>query len=131
MAAQGMKTVTPQSVNWPAGPTRVVKTLGIGRPGTTRWADAFGHALVCVRHRRDRLDLVRYTTAEIVVDARPRQGRLFGKAWFGLALPAVPEPALRALLEANGGRWDAQEQLWRLRGDTIWRLGLVPCIVAL
>lgn len=123
--------MTPQSVSWPVGHTRVVKTLGVGSAGTVRWADAFGDALVCVRHRRDRFDLVRYTTAEIVVDARPQQGRLFGKAWFGLALPASPEPELRTLLESNGGRWDAQEQLWRLRGDAIWRLGLVPCIVAL
>jgi hypothetical protein len=123
--------MAPNHSGWPVGDTRVVKTLAAGAPGTARWSGAFGDNLVCVRHRHDVLKLVRYTTAEIVVDARPQHPRRFARAWFGLDIPADPEPTLRTLLETHGGRWDARERVWRLRGDAIWQLGLVPCIVAL
>lgn len=123
--------MSPNHTGWPIGPTRVVKTLAAGTDGTLRWSEAFGDNLVCVRHRRDALKLVRYTTVEIVVDARPLHPRLFARSWFGLDIPADPEPALRTLLETRGGRWDAHERRWRLRGDAVWQLALVPCIVAL
>lgn len=123
--------MAPNYAGWPPGSTRVHKTLAAGASGTARWSEAFGDRLVCVRHRGDALKLVRYTTAEVVVDARPVHPRRFARSWFGLDLPADPDPALRVLLETHGGRWDAQERLWRLCGDAVWQLGLVPCIVSL
>lgn len=51
--------------------SRVTKTLQPGQPGTTRWQNAYGDHLVCVRYREDLQANARYVTVELVLETRP------------------------------------------------------------
>lgn len=108
--------------------SRVAKRLGPGAPGTKRLCKVHGRALVCVRYRHDRLKLYRYTTVELVVAAAPIHPRRFDVATFGVQIDRR-ERQLCTQARAAGGRWDATDGLWWLKGTAIRRLGLVDRIV--
>jgi hypothetical protein len=94
-----------------------------GQKGTQRLVARFGAALVCVRYRYDELTGDNLTTAEIIVDRRPRVTPRYRDT--DLVSVAVPytKMALREKLKAAGGRWNPDERVWHvtfraIRGDT-------------
>lgn len=94
-----------------------------GQKGTQRLVTRFGAALVCVRYRYDEQTGDNLTTAEIIVDRRPRLAPRYRDT--DMVAVAVPytETALREKLKAAGGRWNPEERVWRvcfgaIRGDT-------------
>jgi hypothetical protein len=94
-----------------------------GQKGTQRLVARFGVALVCVRYRYDERTGDNLTTAEIIVDRRPRSAPRYRDA--DMVAVAVPytETALREKLKAAGGRWNPEERVWQvcfgaIRGDS-------------
>ena len=108
-------------------PTRVTKKLLPGQPGTKKLLAQHGPALVCVRYRQDTMRPYRYTTVELVVQARPLHPTRFDAAHFGIQLERH-EFDLRRTIKAAGARWDPTDRLWWLRGSRIRTLGLVDRI---
>ncbi len=95
-----------------------------GQKGTQRLMNRFGAALVCVRYRYDERTGDNLTTAEIIVDRRPRlmTGRYRDTDMVAVSVPYT-EKALREKLKTAGGRWNPEERVWRvsfgaIRGDT-------------
>ncbi len=95
-----------------------------GEKGTQRLVARFGAALVCVRYRYDEQTGDNLTTAEIIVDRRPRlmTTRYRDTDLVAVAVPYT-ETAMRDRLKAAGGRWSRDERVWRvsfgaIRGDT-------------
>ena len=94
-----------------------------GQKGTQRLVDRFGAALVCVRYRYDERTGDNLTTAEIIVDRRPRlTARYRDRDMVAVSVPYT-EKALREKLKAAGGRWNPEERIWRvcfgaIRGDS-------------
>lgn len=125
---------TPTAATSPTGqcPTyitnsRVTKKLGPGAGGTLKALRRHGAALLCVRYRRDPLNLYRIKTVELVVQAQPVNIKRFDRASFGLALKRN-ETDLRNRLKAAGARWDPQDQLWWTPGHIIRTWGLMDRI---
>ena len=93
-----------------------------GQKGTRRLGARFGSALVCVRYRYDERTGDNLTTAEIIVDRRPRSApRYRDEDMVAVAVPYT-ETAMRGRLKAAGGRWTPEERVWRvcfgaIRGD--------------
>jgi hypothetical protein len=83
----------------------------------------FGTALICVRYRYDERTGDNLTTAELIVDRRPRlTSRYRDRDMVAVAVPYT-ETALREKLKAAGGRWNPEERVWRvcfgaIRGDS-------------
>ena len=90
-----------------------------GQKGTQRLVARFGAALVCVRYRYDERTGDNLTTAEIIVDRRPRLTPRYRDA--DMVAVAVPytETALRDKLKVAGGRWNPEERVWRVRFGAI------------
>ena len=93
-----------------------------GQKGTQRLVPRFGEALVCVRYRYDERTGDNLTTAEIIVDRRPRSaGRPRDTDMVAVAV-SYSETELREKLKTAGGRWNSKERVWRvgfeaIRGD--------------
>jgi hypothetical protein len=92
-----------------------------GQKGTQRLVAEFGEALVCVRYRYDEQTGDNVTTAEIIVDRRPRKKPLYLDADLVAVAVAYEEMALREKLKAAGGRWDPEEKYWKVRFGSIRR----------
>ena len=94
-----------------------------GQKGTQRLVSRFGAALVCVRYRYDERTGDNLTTAEIIVDRRPRlPSRFRDRDMVAVSVPYT-EKALREKLKTAGGRWNPEERVWRvcfgaIRGDS-------------
>lgn len=94
-----------------------------GQKGTQRLLTRFGAALICVRYRYDERTGDNLTTAEIIVDRRPRlMTRCRDTDGVAVAV-SYTETAPRDKLKAAGGRWSRDERVWRvpygaIRGDT-------------
>jgi hypothetical protein len=78
--------------------------------------------LVCVRYRYDERTGDNLTTAEIIVDRRPRRKPRYRDTDLVAVAVSYTEKALRERLKAAGGRWDPEERAWRvcygsIRGD--------------
>jgi len=86
-----------------------------GQKGTRRLVTRFGAALVCVRYRYDAQTDENLTTAEIIVDRRPRNRSLRHRDtdMVDVAVPYT-EKALREKLKAAGGRWNPAARVWRV-----------------
>lgn len=75
-----------------------------GQKGTQRLASRFGEALACVRYRYDERTGDNLTTAEIIVDRRPRLAhRLRYRDMVAVAV-SYSETELREKMKAAGGR---------------------------
>jgi hypothetical protein len=85
-----------------------------GQKGTQRLVARFGAALLCVRYRYDERTGDNLTTAELIVDRRPRVTPRYRDT--DLVAVAVPytEMALREKLKAAGGRWNPGERVWQV-----------------
>ncbi len=105
---------------------RVAKTLAPDDRGARRYAERYGEALVCVRHRTDARGKVRHVTVELLVESvpiRPRQLSL-------VALRIDPRRRpLHAMVEAAGGRWDARRGVWHVPRRVAGLLRLTEWIV--
>lgn len=105
---------------------RVAKTLAPDDRGARRYADRYGEALVCVRHRTDARGKVRHVTVELLVDSQPIRPRNFTI----VALRIEPRHrALHAMVKAAGGRWDARQCVWRVQRRVVGLLRLTDWIV--
>jgi hypothetical protein len=102
-------------------PMKAYGHLKPGQKGTQRLAAEFGEALVCVRYRYDERTGDNVTTAEIIVDRRPRKKHLFLDTDLVTVAVAYDEKALREKLKAAGGRWDPEEKFWKVRFGSIRR----------
>ena len=100
----------------------VLKRLSPAAPGATRLALRHGGALVCVRYREDEARGRRFTTVELMVDARPIPPPAAARV-------AFEETELRGAVKAAGGTWDAKRKLWVLPGAAIRKLKLKNRIV--
>ena len=94
-----------------------------GQKGTHRLMERFGAALVCVRYQYDERTGDNLTTAEIIVDRRPRlKSRCRDSDMVAVAV-SYTETELREKLKLAGGRWNPEKRVWRvcfgaIRGDT-------------
>lgn len=107
------------------------KVLKPGQPGTKKWVEKYGEALVCVRYRNDEKQQQKFTTVEIVVDQRrwkKDSQRIPRNKIMGI-LVRSDEPRLKKMIESTGGRWDARKQVWKLPYGEIVDLGLERRIV--
>jgi hypothetical protein len=94
-----------------------------GQKGTQRLVAQLGDALVCVRYRYDERTGDNLTTAEIVVDRRPRRMPSYRDTDLVAVAVSYTEKELRVKLKAARGRRDPEERVWRvrfgsIRGDT-------------
>ncbi len=87
-------------------------------------ARRYGDVLVCVRYRHDAQGLNRYTTVELVVDQVPVQARRDEKRIVAVKLDYDDKP-LRAVVSANGAKWDAHAKIWRMPRSVAKQLGLL------
>ncbi|MCM0082116.1 hypothetical protein L4X63_10990 [Geomonas sp. Red32] len=87
-----------------------------GQRGTKRLVTKFGSALLCVRYRYDEQTDENVTTAEIVVERRPRK-RTFRHHDTDIVQVAVAftEKNLRDKLKAAGGRWAPERKVWQVQ----------------
>ncbi len=90
-----------------------------GQKGTQRLVEEFGAALVCVRYRYDERADDNLTTAEIIVDRRPRLKRRYRDTDLVAVAVAYSEKGLREKLKAAGGRWDPEVKVWRVQFGAI------------
>lgn len=105
---------------------RVAKTLAPDDRGARRFADRYGEALVCVRHRTDARGKVRHVTVELLVDSQPIRPRNFKV----VALRIEPRHrALHAMVKAAGGHWDPRQGVWRVQRRVVGLLRLTDWIV--
>jgi hypothetical protein len=93
-----------------------------GQKGTHRLVDRFGPALICVRYRHDERTGDNLTTAEIIVDRRPRGAPRYRDTDMVDVTVPYTEMSLRKRLKAAGGRWNPEEHVWQvsfgaIRGD--------------
>jgi hypothetical protein len=107
----------------------VEKTLRPGSDGTKRFVERFGSPLVCVRHRVDRQQGLRYTTVELIVDRRlytePTKPDLAPRSTECLPVRINDqEHDLRRQVRAAGAHWAPQHRVWLLSPDAIDRLDL-------
>lgn len=106
---------------------RVTKKLAPGAPGTKRFQDRFGAALVCVRYRDDREGQRQYTTVELVVSDRTPTRRSDGEV---LVRIDYREAQLRAQAKQAGATWDPTAKLWRMSRSAAKACGLAERIVS-
>jgi hypothetical protein len=85
-----------------------------GQKGTRRLTARFGDALVCVRYRHDERTGDNLTTAEIIVDRRPKSAQRLRDTDMVAVAVAYSETDLRERLKAAGGRWNSEERVWLL-----------------
>jgi hypothetical protein len=104
----------------------VTKKLTPGAPGTKRFQDRFGAALVCVRYREDREGRKQYTTVELVVSDRTPTRRSDGEV---LVRIDYRETQLRAKAKQAGATWDPAAKLWRMSRSAARACGLAERIV--
>ena len=102
-----MKTVPASE----AAPLRVVKKLSPSAKGAIKLAQQFGETLICVRHRVDPKAKFRYTTVELLVEKSAIRPRKVSMASVKIG---PGEYSLHRVLKAAGGRWDSEDQVWRL-----------------
>jgi hypothetical protein len=101
----------------------VVKTLWPGKPGTVQLRKRHGEALVCVRYRQDAKGIMRYTTVELLVDARPVRIRVRHEHQYGVQI-WWGEADLARAAKAAGATWNPGTKLWSMPGKTVKQLGL-------
>lgn len=106
-----------------ASKIRVAKKLAPQCRGTLKLTERFGDSLVCVRHRVDDREQVRYTTVELLVEATPIHPRVVNvRNDFGDA----PQ---RALALKAGAVWDSRARRWRMSRGLATKLGLLDHII--
>lgn len=99
-----------------------------GQRGTKRWVAKYGDQLVCVRYRYDAQQHKRYTTVELIVDEAEWTPPPSPDTIVALRV-AWDEGKIRQIVKNAGGRWDAQQRVWRLRYDQAVALGLLDRLV--
>ncbi len=54
---------------------RVKRIMHPGQPGTKKLMKKYGNKMLCVRYRYDEEKMMMYKTIEIIIDAKPWQGK--------------------------------------------------------
>lgn len=109
-------------------PQHVIKTMTPGQPGAVKLTRKYGHALVCVRYRKDAKGKIRYTTVELVVDATPIQHRVPDQSLVKVRID-YDDKAMRQKAADHGAMWDKADKVWYMTKDTARRLKLSMCIL--
>ena len=105
----------------------IIKKIAPGQPGSRRWFERFGDALVCVRYRVDAEAGRRLVTVELQVDAAPLRPRNDDQAV--LVRIEWRETELRELARQHGARWDSTARAWRTTRAIARKLRWVDRIV--
>lgn len=112
----------------PAVQAGIRMKLSAGHPGSRRYHQQFGDALVCVRYRIHPQTAKRYTTVEIVVDERqfptPAQANSLGMDEIVAVGISIQETRLWNKVQQAGARWDDGRQAWLLPLRMAQHLGL-------
>ena len=107
------------------------KTLLAGQPGTQKWVQKYGQALVCVRYKYDLRRRTKLKTVELIVEENPwilDERRVPPNKIVGVKV-AYGEVALGRTIRAAGGRWNRKKRLWELPYKEAKNLGLEDRIV--
>ena len=105
---------------------RVLKKLSPDQPGARKLTQQYGKSLVCVRHRTDAKGQFRYTTVELFVDKTPVRRKPDKIVQLKLR---YNEGALRMVLHAAGGTWNAESKRWLLPRRAAAALNLLDRVV--
>ena len=92
------------------------KVLIAGQPGTKKYIEAFGDALICVRYRYSEELKKRQTTVEIVVETnqwKKDRKRIAHNRIMGIRV-SYHEKEIRKIIQSVGARWDPVKRLWKL-----------------
>lgn len=110
---------------------RIGSTVFPGQRGTKKLLTQYGKKLVCVRYRYDEIRKKRFKTVELIVEEsgwepKSKAFRNSDIVWLQIG---VKEVEARAKVKRAGGKWDAAEQVWKLRYDAVKKIGLESRIV--
>ena len=97
--------------------TRIVKRLAPDQPGAKKLARQYGNALVCVRYRHDAVRGVRYTTVELIVEQAQLPAKRAKSTTVYVHISHL-DARLKTEAQAEGARWDARRQAWRMSLQT-------------
>ncbi len=110
---------------------RVRLSLRPGQPGTKGLLARYGKQLVCVRYRYDEQTKQRLKTVELIVERAEWDGE--SRNTDGEAVVAVrvgwQEREVQRKVKAAGGKWDSRTRVWRLRRESVEKLGLESRVV--
>ncbi len=107
------------------------KTIVAGQPGTQKWVQKYGKALVCVRYKYDIKNKRKLKTVEIIVEEKPwswDKKRIPGNKIVGIRV-AYGEVELGRMIRAAGGKWDRKKKQWELPYRDAINLGLEERII--
>ena len=108
------------------------KTLIPGEPGTKGETKKYGDKLICVRYRIDPLTLKKYKTVELIEEEMICNKQTVKRIPMNKILDIkiyANETYFRKLVKAAGGKWDVENQTWKLAYSEIKALGLEKRIV--
>lgn len=103
--------------------TRIVKRMAPDQAGAKKLARQYGGALVCVRYRQDQQQGLRYTTVELIVEQAQLPQRRARATTVYVHISHL-DHRLKQQALAEGARWDAPRQAWRMSLQTVRQLGI-------
>ena len=111
---------------------KIKRTLLPGKPGTQKYSAQHGDRLVCVRYRYDRERQRKITTVEIIVDEHPwipDEQRIPPNKILSLKVK-YGEIAVGRAIKMAGGKWDKEQQVWRLAYQQVKALGMLDRVIS-
>lgn len=112
-------------------PTEVTRTLWPHQPGARSLAERYGRRLVCVRYRRTRAGLHRYTTVELIIDEGPLRSSRLDQQLFAVRIPDTRPALIGYLRRAGAEQLDPSNGRWIINGATARRLKLTASAIKL
>ncbi len=130
---------------------KIGRTLRPGQPGTGKYVEQYGDALVCIRYRYDADRNTRLTTVELITEERPwkkhtkNQKNIQQRS--AIADTVSPdmteflqnqimsvrieygEVDLGKFVKAAGGIWNREKRVWELAYKDVAALGLQDRVV--
>jgi len=110
---------------------KITKKMIPGQPGTKKWLEKYGDALICVRYRDDHQSQRRLKTIELVVESVPlkiNKNTIPMNKIMYLRI-GYHEKHLQNIVKGAGGRWNKQKQAWELAYKETRLLGLENRII--
>jgi len=107
------------------------KKLYPGQPGTKKLVERYGENLLCVRYGYDPDGKRKLKTVELIIAETPWQpvaDEIPPTQIMRLWIP-YDEVELQDGVKAAGGKWNAQEQAWKLAYGEILELGLIDYLM--
>lgn len=102
------------------------KKLYPGQPGTKKLVERYGENLLCVRYHDDPAGKRSLKTVELIVAEtpwQPAEGEISTSQTVRLWLP-YDDVELQDEVNAAGGKWNPQEQIWEIAYGEVLELDL-------